>query len=83
MDLKIKDLIYRQNNLVPKDKCKYFIDVFEKYKDKSNFEHSLKCLSLKFGLKSLSSQVMDKIECGFNRTGKVSPFMWHFFKQRF
>lgn len=42
MDLKIKDLIYRQNNLVPKDKCKYFIDVFEKYKDKSNFEHSLK-----------------------------------------
>ena len=42
MDLKIKDLIYRQNNLVPKDKCKYFVDTFEKYKDKSDFESSLK-----------------------------------------
>jgi hypothetical protein len=42
MNLKIKDLIFRQNNLVPKDKCKYFIDIFEKYKDKSLFERSLK-----------------------------------------
>lgn len=42
MNLKITDLIYRQNRLVPEDKCKYFIDIFEKYKDKSNFERSLK-----------------------------------------
>jgi len=42
MNLKITDLIFRQNNLVPKDKCKYFIDIFEKYKDKSSFERSLK-----------------------------------------
>jgi hypothetical protein len=42
MNLKITDLIFRQNNLVPKDKCKYFIDIFEKYKDKSGFERSLK-----------------------------------------
>ena len=42
MNLKIKDLIFRQNNLVPKDKCKYFIDIFEKYKDKSHNEISLK-----------------------------------------
>ena len=42
MNLKITDLIYRQNRLVPEDKCKYFIDIFEKYKDKSGFEESLK-----------------------------------------
>ena len=28
MNLKIRELIFRQNNLVPKDKCKYFIDIF-------------------------------------------------------
>lgn len=44
MNLKIKDLIYRQNNLVPKDKCKYFVDTFEKYKNKATFESSLKYL---------------------------------------
>lgn len=42
MDLKIKDLIYRQNNFVPKDKCGYFIKVFEKHKDKCHFESSVK-----------------------------------------
>lgn len=42
MNLKIKDLIFRQKNLVPKDKCKYFIDIFEKYKNLSGFEGSLK-----------------------------------------
>jgi hypothetical protein len=42
MNLKIKDLIFRQNNLVPKDKCKYFIKIFEKHKDKCEFEHSKK-----------------------------------------
>ena len=42
MNLKIKDLIYRQNKLVPKDKCEYFINIFEKYKNKAQFESSLK-----------------------------------------
>jgi adenosine deaminase len=42
MDLKIKDLIYRQNSLVPKDKCKYFIDIFERSINKSATENSLK-----------------------------------------
>jgi hypothetical protein len=44
MNLKIKDLIYRQNNFVPKDKCEYFINIFKKYKDKATFESSLKYL---------------------------------------
>jgi hypothetical protein len=42
MNLKIKDLIYRQNSLVPKDKCEYFINIFKKYEDKSTFEKSIK-----------------------------------------
>lgn len=42
MNLKITDLIYRQNRLVPEDKCKYFIDIFEKYYDKSIKEKSTK-----------------------------------------
>jgi hypothetical protein len=42
MNLKIKDLIFRQNNLVPKDKCKYFIDIFEKYIHYSHSEQSIK-----------------------------------------
>jgi hypothetical protein len=42
MDLKIKDLIYRQNSLVPKDKCKYLIDIFEKNINNSTTENSLK-----------------------------------------
>ena len=42
MNLKITDLIYRQNRLVPKDKCKYFIDVFEKYTNYTINEQSLK-----------------------------------------
>lgn len=42
MNLKIKDLIFKQNSLVPKDKCKYFIDIFEKYSSYSLPEHSLK-----------------------------------------
>jgi hypothetical protein len=42
MDLKVTDLIFRQNNLVPKDKCKYFIDIFEKYIQNTVMEHSVK-----------------------------------------
>jgi hypothetical protein len=42
MNLKIKELIFRQNNLVPQEKCKYFIDIFEKYSYKSINESSLK-----------------------------------------
>jgi hypothetical protein len=44
MNLKIKDLIYKQNNLVPKDKCTYFIDLFEKYISKSTNERSIKLI---------------------------------------
>jgi hypothetical protein len=58
MELKIKDLIYRQNNLVPKDKCKYFIDIFEKYKDKSGFERSLK-----FTEEKNNEIVLDNFRC--------------------
>lgn len=42
MNLKIKELIFRQNNLLPKDKCKYFIDIFEKYVDPIARENSVK-----------------------------------------
>jgi len=42
MNLKITDLLYRQNGLVPKDKCKYFIDIFEKYVSFSGKEDSIK-----------------------------------------
>jgi len=42
MNLKITDLIYRQNALVPKDKCKYFIDIFKKYIQNTTTENSLK-----------------------------------------
>jgi hypothetical protein len=42
MNLKITDLIYRQNKLIPKDKCKYFIDIFEKNINNSVKENSLK-----------------------------------------
>lgn len=42
MNLKIKDLIFKQNSLVPKDKCKYFINIFEKYISYSTPEQSFK-----------------------------------------
>ena len=42
MNLKIKELIFRQNNLLPKDKCKYFIDIFEKYVAYTFEENSIK-----------------------------------------
>jgi hypothetical protein len=42
MNLKIKELIFRQNNLLPKEKCEYLIDIFEKYSSKSTIENSLK-----------------------------------------
>lgn len=42
MNLKITDLIYTQSNLIPKDKCNYFIDIFEKNINKSVIEDSLK-----------------------------------------
>ena len=58
MNLKIKDLIFRQKNLVPKDKCKYFIDIFEKYKDKSVFERSLK-----FTEEKNNEIVLDNFRC--------------------
>ena len=42
MNLKITDLIYRQNRLIPKDKCKYFIDIFE-----NNIHNTVKEQSVK------------------------------------
>jgi len=42
MDLKIKDLIFRQNNFIPIDKCNYFINIFKEYISYSYFEESLK-----------------------------------------
>ena len=42
MNLKITDLIYRQNVLVPKNKCKYFIDIFEKHIHNTVKEQSVK-----------------------------------------
>tara|TARA_R110000823_G_scaffold271376_1_gene390803 strand:+ start:41 stop:631 length:591 start_codon:yes stop_codon:yes gene_type:complete len=42
MNLKITDLIYRQNRLIPEDKCKYFIDIFKKHEDKCTQESSTK-----------------------------------------
>ena len=42
MNLKITDLIYRQNRLVPEDKCKYFIDIFE-----NNIHNTVKEQSVK------------------------------------
>ena len=42
MNLKITDLIHRQNRLIPEDKCKYFIDIFEKYVDYTFEENSIK-----------------------------------------
>lgn len=58
MNLKIKDLIYRQNNLIPKDKCKYFIDIYEKHKDKAHKEHSIKYIEGKNNI-----QVVDNYKC--------------------
>lgn len=58
MNLKIKDLIFRQNNLIPKDKCIYFIDIFEKYKDKSGFERSIKYTEEKN-----NERVVDNFKC--------------------
>jgi len=51
MNLKIKDLIYRQNNIVPEDKCNYFINIFEKHKDKLFFESSIKYTEEKNNIK--------------------------------
>ena len=58
MNLKIKELIYRQDGIVPKDKCKYFINTFEKYKDKSLFEGSLKYTEEKN-----NQRVIDNFKC--------------------
>ena len=58
MNLKITDLLYRQNGLVPKDKCKYFINIFEKYKNKSFFEGSTKYTEEKN-----NQRVVDNFKC--------------------
>ncbi len=58
MNLKITDLIYRQNALIPKDKCKYFINIFEKYKNKSHFEGSLKYTETE-----KNQRVVDNFKC--------------------
>jgi hypothetical protein len=58
MNLKIKDLIYRQNNFVPKNKCEYFIKIFEKHKDKCDFEHSIK-----FNEEHNNKKITDNYEC--------------------
>ena len=42
MDLKIKNLIYRKDSIMPKEVCNYFIDLF-----KSNFEKTKKEASTK------------------------------------
>jgi len=58
MNLKIKDLIYRQNNFIPKNHCKYFIDIFEKYKDKHYFE-----TSLKYNEENYNQRIEDNYKC--------------------
>jgi hypothetical protein len=58
MNLKIKDLIYRQNNLVPKEVCKYFIDIFKKYEEKTHFEKSIK-----FTESNNNEYVLDNFKC--------------------
>lgn len=58
MNLKIKDLIYRQNNLVPKDTCKYFIDIFKKHEEKAQLERSIK-----FTEKNNNECVVDNFKC--------------------
>lgn len=47
MNLKITDLIYRQNNFLNKNECDFFINLFEKYSYLSNQEKSLKYLENK------------------------------------
>jgi hypothetical protein len=42
MDIKIKELIYRKNSIMPKDTCSYFINLFEKHADKYLEESSEK-----------------------------------------
>ena len=39
---KISDLKFRINKLIPQDKCKFLINIFEKYKDLSHSEKSYK-----------------------------------------
>ena len=58
MNLKIKDLIYRQNNFVPKEVCKYFIDIFKKYEEKIHFEKSIK-----FTESNNNEYVLDNFKC--------------------
>ena len=41
-DYKITDLKFRINKLIPQDKCKFLISIFEKYKDLSHSEGSYK-----------------------------------------
>ena len=40
--LDIRQLIYRQEKLITKNQCAYFIDFFEKHVDKSTTEGSTK-----------------------------------------
>jgi len=42
MDLKVKDLIYRKNNIMPKEVCNYFINLFENNIEKTLREASTK-----------------------------------------
>lgn len=42
MDLKIKELIYRKDKIMPKDVCNYFINLFENHGDKLDIEGSEK-----------------------------------------
>jgi hypothetical protein len=70
-DYKISDLKFRINNLVPKDVCKYFIDLFEnniinatpessfKYKDNIFKQDNFKCLNL---------SVLEKVDSSFKKS---------------
>jgi len=42
MDLKVKDLIYRKNNIMPKEVCNYFINLFKQNIEKTQKEASTK-----------------------------------------
>lgn len=42
MDLKVKDLIYRKDKIMPKEVCNYFIDLFKNNIDKTSKEASTK-----------------------------------------
>jgi hypothetical protein len=51
MDLKIKDLIYRENKFITNKECKKYIQVFDKYVKLTKFEESDKYIENKIKVK--------------------------------